>query len=48
MFQERWFTAVLPHPINAFVTDLLMWQKIVCTQQQEERQEHRRIEGDAS
>ena len=45
MLQERWLSALAADAVEALMTNFLAWQKITSAEEQEERQEHRRIEG---
>jgi hypothetical protein len=45
VLQERWFSTLAADAVEALMTDFLAWQKITSAEEQEERQEHRRIEG---
>ena len=45
VLQERWFSTLVADAVEALMTNFLTWQKITSAEEQEERQEHRRIEG---
>lgn len=45
VFQERWFSTPAADAIEALMTNFLARQKITSAEEEEERHEHRRIEG---
>ncbi len=45
MLQERWLSSLPADVVEALLANCLAWQKITSAEEQEERHEHRRIEG---
>ena len=45
VLQERWLSALAADMVEALMTNFPAWQKITSAEEQEERHEHRRIEG---
>jgi hypothetical protein len=43
--QERWLSTLTADMVEALMTNFLAWQKVTGAEEQEERHEHRRIEG---
>jgi hypothetical protein len=45
VLQERWLSTLAANAVESLMTNFLARQKITSAEEQEERQEHRYIEG---